>query len=62
VKIAADPELGELVFAGSEDLARSTDGMVARVVEVVDVVGVYPQLTREDFGVERRFGGPRIPG
>src|SRR6266404_9757769 len=48
------------LFIGPENLARTADGIVFGMGEVVDVVNVSPDFRREEFGVERNLFGPRI--
>ena len=60
MEVAAEAELRELELAGADALARADEGVVLRMVEVVDVVDVDPELAGEDLGVERRVGGAAV--
>src|SRR5262249_15613900 len=53
VEVTAHAEHGELDLARPEDLARTGDGVVGRMSEVVVEAGVHPELEGEDGGVER---------
>ena len=56
VEVAADAQLLDLELAGAAALGAADQGVVLRVVEVVDVAGVDPELAGEDLRVERRLG------
>ena len=60
MEVAADPQLLDLELAGAAALRAPDQGVVLRVVEVVDVAGVDPELAGEDLRVERRVLGPRV--
>ena len=50
MEVAADPKVRQGYFTGTKDLARSDDGVVLRVAEVVGVTNVRSNLGREIFG------------
>ena len=55
MKVAADAKLGNLEFVRAKDLARSADGVVLGMIEVVDIIPIEANLRREELGVERDF-------
>ncbi len=60
MKIAADAELRQVDLVCSEDFARAADGVVFRMVEIVDVVCVHSNFRREEFRVESKIFGAGV--
>src|ERR1700727_1251270 len=50
MEVAADPKVRQGYFTGTKDLARSDDGVVLRMAEVVGVTNVRANLGSEIFG------------
>ena len=50
MEVAADSKVRKCNFVGSKDVARSDDGMVLRMAEVVGVTNVRANLGSEIFG------------
>ena len=59
MEVAAHTQLGHLNFARPKNLARSADGVVFRVMEVVDVIDIGADFGRNELGIESRRFGPR---
>ncbi len=60
VKIAANAKLRELHFVGAKDFARSTDRVVFRMAEIINVIDIRTNFRREKFRVDWNLFGPRI--
>ncbi len=54
VKIAAEAEEAQVELAGAESGGRADDGVIDRMVEVIDPVHVGGELTGEVLGIEQR--------
>src|SRR5581483_7388213 len=52
VEISANSQLRELHLTGPEHFAGTRDRVVLRVVEILDVIGVYTKLAREYLRIE----------
>jgi hypothetical protein len=61
VEVATETELRQLKFTRAEDLARTANRVVGRLVEAVGEVGVDAKLSGEGLRLERRFLGSGIP-
>ena len=60
VEVAANAQLGYLYFVGAEDFARSADGVVLRMTEVVGVVDVGADLRCKEPGCVRSIFGAGV--
>ena len=62
VKVAANPKLSKLEFIVAKDFARSPNRIVFRVVEVIRVVDVEPDLRGEELRSVWSVFGARVTG
>ena len=60
MKVAADAELLHLHFVGTENFAGPAHGVVGRMVEIGDVVGVEANFRREKFRIPVNVFGAGI--
>ncbi len=60
MKVAADAQLSDLHFTGSENLARTANRIVLGMGKVVDVVDVGSDFRCEKFRIQRSLFGSRI--
>src|SRR5947207_12664735 len=60
VKISTDSQVRKPNLIGAEHFARTADGVVLGMVDVVMVGNIHPYLGREELGIEGQFLRPRI--
>src|SRR5215467_12333316 len=65
MEVATEAEMRKLDFARAKDLARSTDRIILRMVEILVIGDVGSEFARKILGIDRRLlrpGVARQPG
>ena len=60
MKVAAEADLIELDFVGTEDLGRSADGVIFRMIEAAPKIGIESDFRGEEFRIPNRIFVTRV--